>query len=257
MTAHHTDANLPCEHVDPLREEDPNLWVKIEHLGRYMFARDLLAEKGSKLHLDLGCATGYGLLELENVVTKALGVDYDAEALEVAETRLTKSKLLHVDLDNEKLSSHIKQASVTSVSAFEFMEHVDDVESLIADLRSVMVEGGKLIASVPNWVYEKVGDDGQPMNPHHDRIFKDGEFKEILEARGFKVEGVYGQPMVGDLPLKEKKLTKKKIIAQKPSRLPEMQKPDVVRAFSYMFAYPVTGENIEKTYAYTFVAKAI
>lgn len=248
--------NIPCEYVDPFKEDDPNLWVKIEHLGRYMFARDKFAEKGSKLHLDLGCATGYGLCELENVVTTAIGMDYDDEALSVAATRLTKTNLIHIDLDKNKISSKIKPESITTATAFEFMEHVDDVESLIADLRTVMVTGGTLIASVPNILFEKEDAEGNPMNPHHDRIFKDGEFKEILETRGFVVEAELGQPLVGDLPLKEKKLTKKKIIATKPSRLPEMQKPDVVRAFSYMFAYPQL-ENIEKTYAYTFVAKAV
>tara|TARA_R110000868_G_scaffold218576_2_gene469154 strand:+ start:81836 stop:82594 length:759 start_codon:yes stop_codon:yes gene_type:complete len=247
---------LPSENVDPFKEDDPNLWVKIEHLGRYMFARDMLAEKGSKLHLDLGCATGYGLRELEGVVTKAVGMDYDGSALDVAKSRLEKSTLIHVDLDKEKISSKLSEASVSTVTAFEFMEHVNDVESLIEDLRRVMVEGGKLIASVPNILFEKADAQGNPMNPHHDRIFKDGEFKEILESRGFKVEAELGQPLVGDLPLKEKKLAKKKIIATKPSRLPEMQKPDVVRAFAYMFAYPQEND-IAKTYAYTFVAKAV
>ncbi|MFT7145102.1 MAG: SAM-dependent methyltransferase [bacterium] len=248
--------NLPCEYVDPFREEDPNLWVKIEHLGRYMFARDQLAAKGSKLHLDLGCATGYGLRELEGVVTQAVGMDYDQDALDIASSRLEKTKLIHIDLDEAPISSQIKENSVTSVTAFEFMEHVDNVEKLIDNLRTVMVEGGTVIASVPNILFEKEDDHGNPRNPHHDRIFKDGEFKAILEARGFSVEMELGQPLVGDLPLKEKKLTKKKIITSKPSRLPEMQKPDVVRAFAYMFAYPQC-ENIAKTYAYTFVAKAV
>jgi SAM-dependent methyltransferase len=249
--------NLPCEYVDPFEEKDPNLWVKIEHLGRYMLAKDLFAERGSKCHLDLGCATGYGLRELESVVTQAVGFDYDADALKIAEGRLEKTKLIHLDLDENKISEYIDKNSVTSVTAFEFMEHLDMVENLIEDLRTVMVTGGKLIASVPNHVYEKVGEDGQPMNPHHDRIFKEGEFKEILEMRGFKVERILGQPLVGDLPLKEKKLAKKKIISQKPSRLPEMQKPDVVRAFAYMFAYPEESIDLEKTYAYTFVATAV
>lgn len=248
---------LPCEYVDPFKEDDPNLWVKIEHLGRYMLARDLLAEKGSKFHLDLGCATGYGLREMEGVVTKSLGMDYDADALKIAESRLEKSKLIHIDLDDESVSSHLEVGSVTSVTAFEFMEHLDVVENLIEDLHKVMAKGGKLIASVPNHLFEKVSEDGNPMNPHHDRIFKDGEFKEILEKRGFKVEKILGQPLVGNLPLKEKKLTKKKIISQKPSRLPVMQTADVVRAFAYMFAYPEESMEIYKSYAYTFVATAV
>lgn len=249
--------NLPCEYVDPFEESDPNLWVKIEHLGRYMLARDLLSEKGSRYHLDLGCATGYGLYELENVVTQAYGLDYDENALKIAGKRLKKTKLIHVDLDKGNISDHIPKNSITSVTAFEFMEHLDVVESLIDNLRMVMVTGGQLMASVPNHVYEKVGDDGQPMNPHHDRIFQNGEFQEILEKRGFKVDQILGQPLVGDLPLKEKKLAKKKIISQKPSRLPIMQTPDVIRTFAYMFAYPQESVDIEKTYAYTFIATAI
>lgn len=249
--------SLPCEYVDPFNENDPNLWVKIEHLGRYMLARDMLAEKGSKLHVDLGCATGYGLRELEPVITQAVGIDYDEKALGIAENRLEKTKLINVDLDQHKVSSHLKEGSVTSVTAFEFMEHLDVVETLIEDLHKVMAKGSKLIASVPNHVFEKVGEDGQPMNPHHDRIFTEGEFQEILEKRGFKVEKVLGQPLVGNLPLQEKKLTKKKIISQKPSRLPAMQSPDVVRAFAYMFAYPKESVEMDKSYAYTFVAIAV
>ncbi len=249
--------SLPCEYVDPFREDDPNLWVKIEHLGRYMFARDLLVEKGSKLHVDLGCATGYGLELLENVVSQATGVDYDQEALTIAEKRLSKAKVTHADLDKQKLSALFKPNSITSVTAFEFMEHLNVVEDLVSDLRPLMVEGGKLIASVPNYLFEKVGADGQPMNPHHDRIFKDGEFEAILEQRGFKVLQVLGQPLVGDLPLKEKKLTKKKLISQKPSRLPAMQSADVVKAFAFMFAYPEETVDIKKSYAYTFVAQAV
>lgn len=45
------------EYVDPFNEKY-DYWMRVEHLARYLWARDIL--KNSENVLDVACANGYG-----------------------------------------------------------------------------------------------------------------------------------------------------------------------------------------------------
>lgn len=241
------------EYVDPTNVKDRNLWVKAEHLGRYLWAKDILIEHEAVTHhLDLGCATGYGLNILKDVVDGHLGLDYDAEAIASATEKGAHAQVF--DLDKNRLKDLNK--SFSSVTAFEVMEHFDDAETVVSDVFSSLTEDGLFLSSVPSEKFEKTDEQGKPANIHHDRIFKDGEYESILKGAGFKVLGVFGQPQTATLPTFEKSLTKSGKIKSRLSRNPALQEMDALTALTYLMAYPEEGnEALDKSYTHIYLAQ--
>lgn len=241
------------EYVDPTNEADKNLWVKAEHLGRYLWAKDILKEsKKTAHHLDLGCATGYGLNILKDSLTKHTGLDYDPTAIEKAREQDLNAETFNLDTNRLTERGEI----YTSVSAFEVMEHFDNAEQVVADVYTSLAEGGLFLSSVPSEKFEKVNEDGTPGNIHHDRIFKDGEYADILKKAGFKILGTYGQPHTATLPSFEKSLTKSGKIKSRLSRNPALQELDALTALTYLLAYPEEGKDaLSQSYTHIYLCE--
>jgi SAM-dependent methyltransferase len=64
------------------------------------------------------------------------------------------------------------------VVAFEIIEHLDDPQAFLAELRRVLDPGGTLILSTPNRLYYT--DDRGEINPFHRKEFSYPEFDEVL-----------------------------------------------------------------------------
>ncbi|WP_251958026.1 hypothetical protein [Nostoc commune] len=69
------DLNFGDDCINPFDEMDHNLWVKIEHLGRYLFAADYLRQFKLNCIADIACGVGYGLAELDKSADLVIGVD--------------------------------------------------------------------------------------------------------------------------------------------------------------------------------------
>ncbi|MEC9291056.1 MAG: methyltransferase domain-containing protein [Pseudomonadota bacterium] len=241
------------EYVDPTNTADKNLWVKAEHLGRYLWAKDLLVEhNATEHHLDLGCATGYGLDILKDIPESHLGLDYDETAVASALDKGVNAQTFN--LDKNRLTD--LSQTFSSVTAFEVMEHFNDAETVVSDVFASLKQGGLFLSSVPSEKFEKVDENGKPANIHHDRIFKDGEYESILKGAGFKVLGVFGQPQTATLPTFEKSLTKSGKIKSRLSRNPALQEMDALTALTYLLAYPEEGtEALDKSYTHIYLAQ--
>jgi SAM-dependent methyltransferase len=152
--------------------------MEAEHRARYWWATPWVAGKAV---LDAGCGVGYGTrLLAQHGPERLVGADISADAL--ARGPSDCAELVQADLRELPFETD----SFDLVVCFEVIEHVEEHDRVIDELRRVLRPGGTLLISSPN------RDVYPPGNPHHVYEFVPDEFREAL-ARRFDHVALYGQ----------------------------------------------------------------
>ena len=144
-----------------------------EHRARYWFARRFAADK---IVLDAACGTGYGSALLAETAKAVVGADLARDAIEYARQHFASPKVHFAQADC--LALPFATGRLELIVAFEIIEHLDDAEAFLRELRRVLDPSGLLILSTPNRLYYT--DDRGEINPFHRREFSYPEFEEIL-----------------------------------------------------------------------------
>ena len=194
------------ERVDPFVDMHVNMWMRIEHLGRYLWAAEVLTDAGCSSVADLACGTGYGNVILAQAIGTVVGADRDEQAIEEARRKYGRDGVTfrRLDFDNEPFV--LPHAPFDAVVCFETLEHVRRPQALLDAIRGALRDEGILLLSVPNSRYEKVGDYGNNLDPFHVSIFEKDEMCEMLADAGFHVEHVLGQDMCNRIVTAESEL---------------------------------------------------
>ena len=98
------------ERVDPFADTHTDMWMRIEHLGRYLLAVDALTSAGCSFVADLACGTGYGSAILAQAIGIVVGADRDEQAIAEAKRKYGGDGVTfcHLDFDNEPFElSHV------------------------------------------------------------------------------------------------------------------------------------------------------
>jgi O-antigen biosynthesis protein len=179
MTATSNPPRDDPERFDP--EHSPGTLVAAEHLARYRAAAALAA--GRRV-LDAGCGTGYGTQMLVHAGSQSVhGLDSAPDAVR-ATARLTGGAAEIVQGDIHQLP--FDDASFDLVVCFEVIEHVEERDRVLAELRRVLTDDGLLVISTPN------RDVYLPGNPHHVHEYTPDEFEAELRKL-FATVRSYGQ----------------------------------------------------------------
>lgn len=244
------------EHINPFDTSNPDFWMKIEHLGRYLYAVKMLekhakANSGKPLnHLDVGCAQGYGLKILTEATEKLTGVDYNKDALQEAQKTCPDAVLIHMDMDKTSLTE-FKSKPFTTLTAFEVLEHLEDPHASAKDMAEVTKKGGLVLASFPNPSYERLDETGHPENPFHHHAQSLEESTKMFEDAGFIVQKVLGQPLCNILFSRERNLHNDGVLKNKPFAEPHMNTPQNITAMANLLAWP-QEDKLEKSYTFIF-----
>jgi SAM-dependent methyltransferase len=142
-------------------------------------------EKPAKV-LDIGSGTGDLAAEICNNFPAAelLGLDVSAAAVEQAARKVPEATFLQRDLVSGSEPEPAYQGWATHAVCSEVLEHVEDPGALLANARSYLAPGCRLIVTVP----------GGPMSAFdrhigHRRHFTAKSMRALLEQAGFVVEG--------------------------------------------------------------------
>ncbi len=239
--------------IDPFDNTNKDFWLKVEHLGRYLYVVDRLIA-ANRMHLcicDLGCADGYGAREMSPVAKKIIGVDLDQESINQAKSIHHEGSIDFICADITTLEI---RPQVDLITAFEVLEHVDHPLETLKSMHRMLTEQGRVYCSLPNSRYEKTDENGNPSNPHHQHIFTYDEALELFAMAGFEVEEVFGQAMINQTIRKEKKLWDKKRITKRSAEIDALQDPKVIRYMASVVGMPYTVD-IHESYAYVWVLK--
>ena len=147
--------------------------IELEHVHRYLQASRIAA---GKVILDIASGEGYGSAMLAAHATKVIGVDISAEAIEHARTRYQWHNLefrvgtcADIPLDD---------ATVDLVVSFETVEHHDQHDRMMQELKRVLRPGGVLLISSPDKLHYAI-EPGR-LNPFHIKELHKQEFQDLV-----------------------------------------------------------------------------
>lgn len=239
------------EYINPFDEKYHYFWMKIEHLGRYLFAKDeiLKSSNANCMVADLGCADGYGSNILAKVAKRVDAFDINVDYLSAGENNKNKNVYFH-RVDFEK-PVELRQDKVDFVIAFEFLEHLDNPNFVLDFVNSILKEEGKFICSIPSNLYEVATADGKPSNPYHKHIYTQEEVEKLFEAHNLKIERVLGQAFPNIIAKNESKWARKKRLPFTSSSNLIFTEKDYLEYFGYILAYP-NELMIDKSYSFIY-----
>jgi len=115
-------------------------WERISHAMREI-------EKKGRLNkvLDFGCGSGVMLPFLAERVEHIVAVDVDLEPLRRIEKHVSFAEHIHFT-DTHK---HVEKGSLDLITALDVLEHVNDLETIVSELASLLKPGGEIIVSGP------------------------------------------------------------------------------------------------------------
>ena len=217
------------EYINPF-DENYNYLMRVEHLGRYYFAADLL--KNYKKILDVACADGYGTKILSQNAISVVGVDRNENYLSVAKTKYNNDNIEYecVDLDSDTING-----SYDGIVCFETLEHLKYPYNFLKNLYEILDENGIIILSIPNSEYEII-ENGKNKDFLHLHVFTYKDIVEKLQNVGFYINKVYGQSYINKIVNKE---------------IEEYELTDIIND-ARTIAYP-NEDDIKKTYSYIFI----
>ncbi len=162
--------------------------IELEHLHRYLQACEIAA---GKVVLDIASGEGYGSAMLANRADKVIGVDISVEAVEHARKRYNKENLEYrvgtcADIP-------VPDASVDLVVSFETIEHHDQHETMMQEIKRVLRPTGVLLMSTPDKYHYSV--ERGYSNQYHVKELDQRELKQLL-GNYFKNVTYFGQRVI-------------------------------------------------------------
>lgn len=196
-------------HMDMLREAGRR---SDGHVSRYVLAASRI--QAGDLVLDAACGLGYGTAVMGacSPGAKFIGVDIDPLSADYANANFAavNPALSYRACDVTNLS-FLADHSVDVVISFETIEHLENYEIFLAEVKRVLKPDGRFIGSVPNLWCDETGKDP---NPYHFHVFDweklnreiskyfivDGRWAQVAGG-GFKIRN--GQRIMQMIPLQQ------------------------------------------------------
>lgn len=162
--------------------------IELEHIHRYLLAQEIAQ---GKIVLDIASGEGYGSALLAEKATKVIGVDISPDAIKYAQNRYKSDNLVF------KIGSCVDIPLPNSifdlVVSFETLEHVEQHNDMLKEIKRVLKPNGIIIISTPDKLNYSIKPSYK--NPFHKKeLFKE-EFLQLLQAF-FENIIVFGQRVV-------------------------------------------------------------
>lgn len=162
--------------------------IELEHLHRYLLACKAAA---GKVVLDIASGEGYGSAMLARTARRVTGVDISQEAISHS---CAKYQLENLDFRLGSCSAiPLENESVDVVVSFETIEHHDEHQAMMREIKRVLRPGGMLVISSPDKL--EYSDKSGYSNPHHVKELYRDEFNKLLGSY-FKSHRIFGQQVV-------------------------------------------------------------
>ena len=148
--------------------------IAYEHLHRYAYARTFV--KGKRV-LDLASGEGYGSKMLSDAASSVVGIDIDEKAIEHARSKYGSANL-------QFLPGSISAVPITDdhsfdvIVCFEAIEHIEDHDQLLKEVKRLLKADGNFIVSTPNKL--TYHDEARDENPFHVRELYFDDFQKLL-----------------------------------------------------------------------------
>ena len=155
--------------------------------------------------LDIGCNNGQHTLKIAKNSAHVFGIDYDRRMLEIAAREIKRAGLKNVTLREVNIENGLpfKSKKFDAVIFLDVLEHLNNREHIMSQVKRVLKPKGILLLSVPNsdttWkrLQKKYGIN-YFSDPDHKVEYTQKEIIEILKKTKFIVKKVF--PVTFDTP---------------------------------------------------------
>ena len=147
--------------------------IALEHIHRYAMARDLVQGKDV---LDIASGEGYGSLLLAESARSVVEVDVAADVVAHAGKKYKRANLQFSV--GSCAAIPLDDASVDVVVSFETIEHHDEHDKMMVEIKRVLRPGGLVLISTPDALEYAAVTNGP--NPHHVKELSYEEFIGLL-----------------------------------------------------------------------------
>ncbi|KAB2953278.1 class I SAM-dependent methyltransferase [Heliorestis acidaminivorans] len=247
--------NKKHDYCDPYDKNEPFYWMKLEHLGRYLYGAYLAKEKNYRRIVDGASANGYGSLLLASLpsVEEVIGLELSDflvnEAWRLAEQEKNKKVSFKLcDLEEDAFAAASIAGPIDMVISFETLEHLEKPKQALRQFHQLLTDDGLLLLSVPNAYYEAKNKEGKSKNPHHKHLFDVSSISALLEDEGFKVQKVLGQPLANTCLYREKTIVNLYKYDVQEVQSFYNQSKEGLYYFSRLFAWPEV-DQVEGSYS--------
>ena len=149
--------------------------------------------------LDFGCGKGYFTNYLSNNY-EAKGVDINKNIIIEAKNLFSRPK--YILLKSKKLP--FKESFFDKVYCYDVLEHVDDLKSVLNEIKRVLKKDGILEIIIPYWKSEKFLSNIRSSyfkDIGHVRVFKKNELQKILYKKSFEIKKVSKEQFIKNMEL--------------------------------------------------------
>lgn len=164
----------------------------IEHLHRYAIACDYVKDK---IVLDIASGEGYGSNLLSKYAKHVTGVDISEESIILANKKYNKHNLIFKNGSTSSIP--LDNYTIDVVVSFETIEHHDEHDEMMKEIKRVLKPNGVLILSTPDKKY--YSDIPKTVNPHHVKELYLIEFKDLVKKYFNKSEFFYQKMFSGSI----------------------------------------------------------
>lgn len=158
--------------------------------------------KPTDILLDLGCGNGAQTLKIAPFVRKIIAVERAAESLTVARNLAEKNRIKNVFFQTGDLEKSLPMTdcSFDGVLLLDVLEHLENRDQILDEIKRVLKSGGRLFLAVPNretsWKnLQREAGLNSTSDPDHKIEYNEKEIGDVLAA-GFKI--ISFQPVVYD-----------------------------------------------------------
>lgn len=148
----------------------------LEHLHRYAIATDFVCGKNA---LDIACGEGYGTALLGQYANNIVGIDISESTINKAQAKYIQKGVEFITGDICKIP--FPQETFDVITCFETIEHIDNQEEALKEIKRVMKNDGLLLISTPN--KRMYSDKSGYRNPFHKKELYLEEFKVLLKNK--------------------------------------------------------------------------
>src|SRR5436190_7820676 len=159
--------------------------IRLEHVHRYQLAGELAA--GRRV-LDIACGAGYGTALLGRTAAHVVGVDVVPAVVAHARRRYRQSNLSFAV--GSAAAIPLADQSIDLVVSFETLEHLEQHDEMMRDVKRILRPGGLVVVSSPD--RRQYSDLPNYHNPFHHRELYREEFEALLQ-RHFGQSFLVGQ----------------------------------------------------------------
>ena len=181
---------------DILNSNAPVAWDFGETFSHHEYENAKKYVDKNTIALDISCGWGHGTSTLAKYCKKVIGFDVEKKFIDYAKTKIGP-KFPNIEFMLGDNISGLENESIDFAISAHTMEHVENEDEFLKEIKRVLKINGILIIEVPLRIKKPFSGNNEPLLPHtelfagHFREYSIESFKQLV-TKNFKILEIFG-----------------------------------------------------------------